>query len=403
MSFDIAVIKYGGSSLATVDRIRFVAEQIIERKRPGESVVIVASAMGDATDRLLSLAGEISDDPPLRELDKILGTGEHVSTALLSMALRRLGHDAVSLTGAQAGIHTTSDHFNAAVVRVDSRRIHDELSAGRIVVVAGFQGRNDAGEMTTLGRGGSDTTAVVLAGALGAARCEICSDVDGVYSADPRVVEDARRIDEISHTEMVEMARHGASVLDPRAVEHARRTGVEIHARDTGRPDAPGTLIRDVRVDEPRVLGIAGHDALIPLTLDDDPYRDVELAHIVGDVGVEDILVDQTDARTGRRDILIPSERLPDPRCFVADLEKRLDGRVTVGPRCSSVSAIGLGVGRADHVRKVSRRSSQRAGVRPRGNFSGEHSVTCLVHPGEALTLTKAFHREFQCPTGGMT
>jgi aspartate kinase len=398
MSSNIRVIKYGGSSLATADHIRFVAEQIIERKRPGEHLVIVASAMGDATDQLMSLAGEVSSDPPLRELDKILGTGEHVSTALLCMALRRLGHEAVSLTGPQGGIRTSDEHFNASVEDVDDRRIRKELADGRIVVVAGFQGQNTAGEITTLGRGGSDTTAVVLADALAAGRCEICSDVDGVYSADPRVVKDARRLDSISYVEMLEMARHGASVLDSRAVHHARGAGVEIYARSTFEPDAPGTLISELSTDEPRVVGIASHEALLSLAIDAAADRAAANA-ILEEVEPDDVFLDKTDAGTGRRNILIPSNRLADERSFTAGLHEEFEHQVVVGSPCSSVSAIGLGVGSDEDLQETSRRFSARVGVSPSDDFSGEHSITCLVQPDQAALLMNAFHREFDCPT----
>lgn len=399
MPISTRVVKYGGSSLASADHIDSVARQIIERKRDGENLVVVASAMGDATDRLMSLASEVSGDPPLRELDKMLSTGECVSTALLAMALQRLGHDAVSLTGAESGIRTSDEHFNAAVEHVDPRRIRGELDSGRIVVTAGFQGRNKAGEVTTLGLGGSDTTAVVLAAALKAVRCDICSDVDGIYSADPRVVRHARRIDEISYAEMLEMARHGASVLNPNAVEHARRNGVKIYARGTFEPDAPGTLIHGIEPDEPRVVGIASHEALLPLAINAGGKRAGGAAdEILDQLDEDDVFLDQTDADSGRRNIFIPTGRLPDAGSFASELEKRFDEHVSVGPHCSSVSAIGLGVGEADHFRTTSLRYSREAGVSPHGDFAGEHSVTCVVQPDQAARLMNVFHREFECP-----
>jgi aspartate kinase len=392
----IRVLKYGGSSLATPDRVRFVARQIGERKRPGDKIVVVASAMGDTTDELLSLASDINGNSPARELDKLLSTGEHVSTALLAMALQRLGHDAVSLTGAQSGVHTSDEHFNARVERVDSRRVLQELSLGRIVVVAGFQGSNAAGEVTTLGLGGSDTSAVVLAAALKAPRCEICSDVDGVYSADPRVVERARRIDELGYAEMIEMARHGASVLNPGAVEHAREHHVEIYSRNTFKPDAPGTLVHDTQTDDPRVVGIAGHDALVTLTIG---RGDADVADaILDELDEQDLFADHTDDATGRRHLLIPAQRLPDADSYTEDLEKRFRKELIVGPRCSSVSAIGLGVGEADHVRESSQRLSRQLGVPPRHDFADEHSVTCVVQPEQSARLMNVFHREFDCP-----
>lgn len=392
------VLKYGGSSLATSDHIRFVARQIAERRQPGEKIVVVASAMGDTTDELLSLSNDITGDPPARELDKLLSTGEHASTALLSMALQRLGQDAISLTGPQSGIHTADEHFNARVERVDTRRILRELSRNRIVVAAGFQGRNAAGEVTTLGLGGSDISAVVLAAALNAGRCEICSDVDGVYSADPHVVEHASLINEISYAEMIEMARHGASVLNPSAVEHARQHKVEIYSRNTFKPDTPGTLVHDIQSGDPRVVGIAGHDALVSLAIEDGDDAGEILETILDGLDDDDLFADHTDKSTGHRNILIPAHRLPDAGSFVENLKKRFKRRLLVGPRYSSVSAIGLGVGQADHIRESSRRFSEEAGVPPRHGFADVHSVTCVVQPDQSARLMNVFHQQFDCP-----
>lgn len=399
MKRSLRVLKFGGSSLATPEQISKVAEQIIEQKQAGRDLVVVASAMGGTTDELMSLANDLTDDPPVRELDKLLCTGEYVSTALLAMALQRRGHDAVSLTGPQCGILTSDDHFNAAVEDVDTRRIRRELAEGRIVIAAGFQGQNAGGEITTLGLGGSDITAVVLAAALGAERCEICSDVDGVYSADPRVVTQARRLDEISYAEMLQMARHGASVLNARAVEHARDHQVEIYSRSTERPEAGGTLIHDLQAVEPRVIGIASHDRLLPLFIEAGEHHAAAAAdRILAGLDRDDLFVDHIDDRTGRRDILIPAERLPDAATFGKELEKRFDERIVVGRTCSSVSAIGLGVGDADDLRGTSRRYSQQAGVSLHNEFMDEHAITCVVRPEHAATLMNVFHREFDCP-----
>lgn len=397
MSDNIRVVKYGGSSLASAEHIEFVARQILEYKQPGEGLVVVASAMGDTTDRLMGLVGEITGNPPVRELDKLLSTGECASTALLAMALQRQGHDAVSLTGAQSGIQTSNEHFNASVRQVDPGRIRRELDAGRIVVSAGFQGRNASGEVTTLGLGGSDTTAVVLAAALDAHRCEICSDVDGIYSADPRVVKHARRIDEISYAEMLEMARHGASVLNPSAVEHARRHGVEIYSRNTAKPGTPGTLIHDIEPEQPRVVGIASHETVLPVSIREEPATNRTTGEVLDHIDDDHVFVEHVDP-TGRLHILIPAERLPDTEMFTEDLERRFKDHVSVGPLYSSVSAIGLGVGEADHVQKTSRRYSQQAGIDLHGDYASEHSITCVVNPKQASALMNVFHREFECP-----
>jgi aspartate kinase len=228
----VVVQKYGGSSVADVEKIRKVAEKVAARRRAGANVCVVVSAMGDTTDELLSLAHRVSAAPPRRELDMLLSAGERISMALLSMALQENGVPAISFTGSQSGIITTDAHASARIVEVRPLRVHAELEQGKVVIVAGFQGVSARKEVTTLGRGGSDTTAVALAAALGA-DCEIYSDVAGVYTADPRVVPDARRLDELSYEEMQELAQSGAKVLNAQAVEFARQRGIVIHARST--------------------------------------------------------------------------------------------------------------------------------------------------------------------------
>lgn len=400
MTQRINVLKFGGSSLATPDHVRRVAGQIAERRRRGESLVVVVSAMGKSTETLMNLAGDISRDPPRRELDRLLSTGEYVSSALVSMELARQGCDAVSLSGAEAGIVTNDRHFNAAVDRVDTGRLAAELAAGRVAVVAGYQGMSPGGEVTTLGLGGSDTTAVVLAAALGTGHCEICSDIDGVYSADPRVVESARSIPSISHDEMVELARHGASVLNPRAVEHARDRGVAIHARSTFEPEAPGTWIRDVESDGARVVGVASHDAVLPLYFEAGDKRASAAAETLRrELDDDDVFIDHSGEPGSRRCLVIPAERLPEVSAFAEDIKKRFPGRVTVGPELSSVSAIGLGIGRAREAHKASARYCDAVGIERRQQFVVPHAITCVVASAHRGDLMNAFHQGFDCPS----
>jgi aspartate kinase len=229
----ILVQKYGGSSVADVGKLRQVAARVASAVTAGYRVVVVVSAMGKTTDELLALARSVSPDPPRRELDMLLSTGERISMALLAMALSDLGHSAISFTGSQSGILTNDRHSGARIIEVRPVRIQDELERDKVVIVAGFQGMSYKREITTLGRGGSDTTAVALAAALGAEACEIYSDVDGVYSADPRVVPEARHLPRIGYEEMQELAEHGAKVLNAQAVEWARKAGIVIYARKT--------------------------------------------------------------------------------------------------------------------------------------------------------------------------
>jgi aspartate kinase len=240
----ILVQKYGGSSLSDLERVRAVADKVVTTREAGHDVVVVVSAMGDSTDELLDMARQLAGSPSRRELDMLLSVGERISTALLSIAIQERGHEAVSLTGSQCGIITTHNHSNARIMDVRPFRVQDELRMGHIVIVAGYQGSSYRRDVTTLGRGGSDTTAVALAAALGAEACEIYSDVEGIFSADPRVVLSARQLVELSHEEMLEMARSGARVLNEQAVEFARRAQIALYARKAHAPSTQGTIVR---------------------------------------------------------------------------------------------------------------------------------------------------------------
>src|SRR5262245_14069510 len=241
---EIVVQKYGGSSVADIPKLERVADRVTATAKQGKKVCVVVSAMGRTTDDLIRLAKQITDSPPRRELDMLLSTGERITMALLAMAIEKRGLEAISFTGSQSGIITNDRHSGARIIEVRPIRIQDELERGRIVIVAGFQGVSYKREITTLGRGGSDTTAVALAAALEAEYCEICSDVDGVYTGDPRVVDGPQLLQAISYDEMQVLAEHGARVLNPQAVEFARRAGIAIYARATaGNPGEGGTRI----------------------------------------------------------------------------------------------------------------------------------------------------------------
>jgi aspartate kinase len=261
----VVVQKYGGSSVADVEKLGRVADKIVAAKRAGDDVVVVVSAMGTTTDQLMALAKQIDETPPRRELDMLLSTGERISMALLSMAVQKRGVPAISFTGSQSGIITNDRHFDARIIEVRPHRIEDELARGKVVIVAGYQGMSYKREITTLGRGGSDTTAIALAAALGASRAEIYSDVDGVYTADPRVVPDARHIPELSYAQMQEMAEVGAKVLNATAVEFARRAKITIHARSTFEPGRE-SLIRDA-VEEASVA-VVGQQRIVRARVD---------------------------------------------------------------------------------------------------------------------------------------
>src|SRR6187200_2824948 len=262
------VMKFGGTSVADAERLKRAAQRIVAKREAGHRVVAVLSARGKETDRLLAAAREISPKPDPREMDMLLSTGERVSCALCAMAINDLGHRAISLTGSQAGIVTDTSHTKAKIVDVKADRIREALDQDLIVLVAGFQGVSTAKDVTTLGRGGSDTTAVALAAALGADVCEIYTDVAGVYSADPRLVPDARKLTVVTFEEMLEMAASGAGVLQLRSVEYARNHGVQIHCRSSFE-DGPGTVVQDedLTMERPLVTAVTHSTAEARITI----------------------------------------------------------------------------------------------------------------------------------------
>lgn len=287
------VKKFGGTSVGSVERIKAVAKRLIEAKNSGEKVVAVVSAMGDSTDRLVELAKQISNTPNPREYDALISTGENVSAALLSMCLNEMGVEAISLNGSQAGVITEDHHTKAKVKHVNPERIVQELNNGKIVIVTGFQGITDGNNITTIGRGGSDTSAVILAAALGCNECEIYTDVDAVYSTDPRIVAKAKRLDTISHEEMLELAQAGAQVLHPRAVECAKINGITIHVRSSFESQE-GTRVKELEnmENEKPVTGVAVKRNEVKLSLLSVPDTPGIAAHIFSKLGQAQINVD---------------------------------------------------------------------------------------------------------------
>jgi aspartate kinase len=298
------VQKFGGSSVADAESIMRVAYRIVATRESGHDVVVAVSAMGDTTDELVDLAHQITDAPDPRELDMLLTTGERISMALLAMAIKSLGQEARSYTGSQAGMMTTAQHGSARIVDVSPDRIREALEDGAIAIVAGFQGFNrDSKDITTLGRGGSDTTAVALAAALGAEVCEIYTDVDGVFTADPRIVPRAHKVDRVTFEEMLELAAAGAKVLHIRAVEYARRHGVTIHVRSSF-SDTLGTFVsadRGENMEEPIITGVAGDLSEAKITVigvPDIPGKAAEIFTIVAGTGANiDMIVQNVSAQ----------------------------------------------------------------------------------------------------------
>ncbi|HEU5265172.1 MAG TPA: aspartate kinase [Jatrophihabitans sp.] len=308
----LVVQKYGGSSVADAERIRRVAERIVATKKAGHDVVVVVSAMGDTTDELIDLAKQIVPAPEGREFDMLLTAGERISMALLAMAINSLGYKAESFTGSQAGVLTTSAHGKARIVNVTPGRVEGSIAEGNIAIVAGFQGfSKETMNITTLGRGGSDTTAVAIAAALHADVCEIYSDVDGVYTADPRIVANARRLDHVTYEEMLELAACGAKILHLRSVEYARRYGVPMHVRSSFAAK-PGTTVQgsmeDLTVEQAIISGVAHDRSEVKVTVVDVPDKPGEAAALFRELADAEINIDMivqniSTGGTGRTDV----------------------------------------------------------------------------------------------------
>lgn len=386
----IVVQKYGGSSVADVGRIRKVAEKVAATRASGKGVVVVVSAMGATTDDLLSLARQVCENPARRELDMLLTAGERISMALLSMALNALGVPAVSFTGSQSGIITNDSHANARIVEVRPYRVQDELERGRVVIVAGYQGVSYKKEVTTLGRGGSDTTAVALAAALGAEACEIYSDVDGVYSADPRVVSGTRRLSEISYEEMQELAEAGARVLNAQAVEFAKDRGIAIFARSTFGGTGE-TVVRKLPPGLPgRVVGVASEKDLVMLQA--PPGNAGMVAELLGHLDTRGAGGKQLLHDGFGTSLLLSLANLPEYGALAAELAERFQGMVRVREGLGAISAIGSGIN-SDHanVRKTLGALAG-AGIDVLALSTSSFRITALVDSGELERGVRLLH-----------
>ncbi len=411
----VVVQKYGGSSVAGPEKIRAVAERIMRTRAAGHAVCVVVSAIGDTTDELLASAKRLSPNPARRELDMLLSAGERISMALLSIAIRELGGDAISFTGSQSGIITNDRHSDARIIEVRPFRVQDELARGKIVVVAGYQGVSYKKEVTTLGRGGSDTTAVAMAAALGAEWCEICSDVDGVYTADPRVVPTARRIDELSYEETQEMAEGGARVLNAQAVEFAKEKNIAIYARATVQPPPEGTGHLDgtvVRRFAPRqpgsVAAVVSEREVLVLHAEGVPALDVlqwlENRAICGkqlhSTAFEGPL-DGSGAGDGLTVVLSRENIHEEPAALRAALEDGPGGfghRVRLFDHLGAVSAIGTGINVSYRNMLAGAGYLAAAGIAPRGTATSSFRITWLVPQTGLDAAVRALHKRFLEP-----
>ena len=383
---EIIVQKYGGSSVADVPRLEQVADRVVRTAQQGKRVCVVVSAMGRTTDDLITLARQITDSPPRRELDMLLSTGERISMALLAMAIQKRGREAISFTGSQSGIITNDRHSGARIIEVRPVRIQDELERDKIVIVAGFQGMSYKREITTLGRGGSDTTAVALAAALNASFCEICSDVDGVYTADPHVVEAARRLDQISYNEMQELAEHGAKVLNAQAVEWARKAGIQIHARAT-HADGGGTQV-GVEASGQNACGVAMAANLVRLRLSESASF---LGRPLAEAGVS--LWRLIDDQAGSVAVFSRDD-LPDWPTLRHSLLAEFGSRLQTEEDLAAVSVVGTSLGSPSEIARALT-VAKHNGVEVLGVDASPLRMTLFTRQAELARLAQLFHETF--------
>jgi len=401
----IVIQKYGGSSVATTEHINAVAERVKKAREAGSDLVVTVSAMGKQTDRLLRLAGEVSSSPAPREIDQLLSTGELQSVALLAMALHDRGVAATSLTGEQAGMKTEGRYGSGVISEIRPERLRGLLAEGQVAIVAGFQGVNALGDIMTLGRGGTDTTAVALAAALGAERCEIYTDVDGIYTADPRMVPEARRIPVISPSEMAEMAWRGAKVMHPRAVELGALYGVEIHVRSSF-SEGPGTVItggEDLERLETRetVAGIVHDLDVSRITLSGIRTGPGTLSRVFAPLAQRGISVDvivESGLKEGRADVAFTVRRgdFDEARAVAEEIGTSLDGKAEGERELGKVSVVGTGMlNRPGYAAKMFDTLGE-AGIPIRMVSTSEIQVTCVMRAEEVGEAVRRLHESFE-------
>jgi len=399
----IVVQKFGGTSVGDVERIRNVARIIANTYDQGNQVAVVISAMGHTTDELVSLATELAETPSGREFDALLVTGEMVSASLMAMTLNAMGYKAVSLNGQQAGVRTEDLYNRARILEINTDRVVKHLNQGEIVVVTGFQGVNSQGDFVTLGRGGSDTSAVALAGALGAERCDIFTDVRGVYSTDPRVVPEAVKIDEITYIEMMELARVGAQVLHPRAVETARLADVQIRVRSTFYTEDMGTLVvNSVETASRPVSGIASDENQARLAIKGVPDKPGVAARIFGSLAEQNISVDMIiqslNHETGVNDIAftVSNTELADGRRILEQVQADIGAKsVESDTDVAKISIVGIGMIDRPGIAANMFEALHQADVNIKMIATSEIKISCLIDKAHAKAAVRAIHQAF--------
>jgi len=398
----LIVQKYGGTSVGDASCIKNVARRVVEQYRKGDQMVVVVSAMGDTTDDLINLSRQITDNPSPREMDVLLSTGERISSALLAMAIKSLGVEVISLTGRQAGIKTDMVYNKARIIDVDSVRMRDELANSKILIVAGFQGLNEYGDITTLGRGGSDTTAVVLAAALQADLCEIFTDVDGVYTTDPRVVAEACKLDTITYDEMLELAHLGAAVLHPRSVECAKHYGIPLHVRSSFN-DNPGTIVKE-ETDMEKSMVITGVTytknvaKLAVFGVPDQPGIAYTIFKNLADNNISVDMIVQSAMRDGINDISFTVTQ-DDLHKSMGTIEKTIKDigaqGYTHNADVAMVSIVGAGMNSNPGVAAMMFGALAEEGINIHMISTSDIKISCIVNNKDAEQAVKALHKKF--------
>ena len=402
MTRPIIVQKFGGSSVANIDRIKTVAERVLGTKTKKNSVVVVVSALGDTTDELEELALKISAQPPEREMDMLMSTGEQISCALLAMAIKALGHDAISFTGGQVGIRTDKSHTKARIESIDAQRICKAMRENKIVIVAGFQGINWDDDITTLGRGGSDLTAVALAITLGAKVCEIFTDVKGIYTTDPRIVKNAQKIQSISYDEMLEMASLGAQVMQARSIEVAKRFNIPIHVRSSFSKEE-GTMITKTssKLEQISVSGITCNKKEAKITICAVPDNPGVAAHIFTEISKAGVSVDtivQNVSHTRHTDIsfTVPRTDLTKALKAAEVIAKKMHaGEVLHDNKIARVSIIGSGMRSHHGIAAQMFQTLARNKINIEMITTSEISISCIIHEKNTDKAIKALHTNF--------
>jgi aspartate kinase len=403
VSRPIIVQKYGGTSVGGVSRIQAVADRVVLAKEQGFDVCVVVSAMGHSTDELLAMANEVTPTPEPRDHDMLHTAGERIAMSLLAIAINARGCRAASYTGSQAGIITDTDHGRARIVEIRPKRILESLQAGNVVIIAGFQGLSSAYEITTLGRGGSDTTGVAMAAALGADYCEICTDVDGVYTADPRFVPDARKIAAIGYEDMLELSAAGSKVLQLRSVEYARRHGVRIHVRSSF-TDGPGTWVQEMEetdMEQAMISGVAIETDEAKVTLDDVPDRPGVAATVfraVADDGINVDMIVQNISHDAKTDLsfTVPSVDLPRLKGVVERLVEEIGAlRFESDDGIAKLSLVGAGMKSHPGVAADMFDALADEGINIEMISTSSIRISCVIREADAERAVRAVHRRF--------